>query len=66
MHRRGLTDVRRAEALATAAVRSLAENSTRAEGARNETLPSMKASFPGRSDRECTCCTRAWGAGSPQ
>ena len=32
----------------------------------NETLPSKKASSPGRSDRECTCCTRAGrGAGSP-
>jgi len=26
-----------------------------------ETLPSKEASSPGRSDRECTCCTRAGG-----
>ena len=29
----------------------------------NETLPSKKGSSPGRSDRECTCCTRAGGGG---
>ena len=29
----------------------------------NEKLPSKKASSPGRSDRECTCCTRAGGGG---
>ena len=42
---------------------SLAEYSTRAEEAMNVTLPSKKASSPGRSDRVLTLCTRAGGDG---
>ena len=53
-----LTDVRRAEAFSTTAVRSSAENPSRAAEAMYETLPSKKASSPSRSDREWTCCTR--------
>ena len=49
--------------MATIAVNGLAGHSTRAEEAMNETLPSKTASSPGRSDRECTCCTRAGGGG---
>ena len=54
-----LTDVWRAEAFATTAALSLVEKSTRAEEAMNVTLPSKKASSPGRSDHELTLCTRA-------
>ena len=52
-----LTDVRRAEAFSTTAVRSSAENSSRSAEAMYETLQSKKASSPSRANREWTCCT---------
>ena len=53
-----LTDVSRAEAFRTTAVRISVVNSWRPAEAMNETLLSINASSPSRSDREWTGCAR--------
>ena len=60
----GLSDVRRAQAVSTAAVANAVKKSTLGADAMHVTLPLKKASFPGRRRWSATSCGRVEGEGA--
>ena len=63
-HDAGLSDVRRAEAVSTTAVANAGESSTLGADAMHATLPSKRASSPGRGRWDATPCGRVEGEGA--